>query len=118
MKSKQQTYQHVQEKLQHLLATCHSNGASTAEHSLRVLEQKWGSLTSHLQEQKEQLLQSPNMATEFHATLQELLKWVRQMEEVLAALPPPSYILDTVSKQRRQQQVSHSQLEKEGDSPG
>lgn len=66
---------------------------------------------------QEQLLQSPNMATQFHATLQELLKWVRQMEEVLAALPPPSYILDTVSKQRRQQQVSHSRLEKEGDSP-
>ncbi|XP_029140210.1 epiplakin [Protobothrops mucrosquamatus] len=105
MKSKQQTYQQVQEKLQHLLATCHSNGASTAEHSLKVLEQKWGTLTSRLQEQKEQLLQSPNTATEFHATLQELLKWVRQTEEVLAALPPPSYILDTVSKQRRQQQA-------------
>lgn len=52
MESKQQTYQQVQEKLQHLLATCHPNGASMAEHSLRVLEQKWGGFTSRLQEQK------------------------------------------------------------------
>ncbi|XP_060538141.1 microtubule-actin cross-linking factor 1, isoforms 6/7-like isoform X2 [Pantherophis guttatus] len=52
MESKRQTYQQVQEKLQHLLATCHPNRASMAEHSLRVLEQKWGGFTSRLQEQK------------------------------------------------------------------
>ncbi|XP_058035026.1 microtubule-actin cross-linking factor 1, isoforms 6/7-like [Ahaetulla prasina] len=111
MESKQQTYQQVQEKLQLLLAACHPNGASMAERSLRVLERKWGGLTSHLQEQKKQLLQSPNMATEFHATLQELLQWIKQTEEALAALPLPSYILDTVSKQRQQQQALAQETE-------
>ncbi|KAG8134129.1 hypothetical protein E2320_011836, partial [Naja naja] len=105
MESKRQTYQQVREKLQPLLASCHPSGASTAERSLRALEQKWASLTSCLQEQKEQLLQSPNTATRFHATLQ------KQTEEALAALPPPSYILDTVSKQRRRQQALAQEAE-------
>ncbi|KAM6458463.1 microtubule-actin cross-linking factor 1, isoforms 6/7-like isoform 1-T3 [Liasis olivaceus] len=111
MDAKQQTYQQVQEKGQHLLATCHPNRASSTEHSLTVLEQKWGSIASRVQEMKEQLLRSLNMATELRATVQELLQWIGQTEEVLAALPPPSYILDTVSKQRQQQQALAKETE-------
>ncbi|XP_025031772.1 microtubule-actin cross-linking factor 1 [Python bivittatus] len=111
MDAKQQTYQQVWEKGQHLLATCHPNRASSTEHSLTVLEQKWGSIASHMQETKEQLLRSLNMATELRATVQELLEWIGQTEEVLAALPPPSYILDTVSKQRHQQQALAKETE-------
>ncbi|XP_026577641.1 microtubule-actin cross-linking factor 1-like [Pseudonaja textilis] len=111
MESKWPTYQRVQEKLRPLLASCHPNGASMAERSLRALEQKWASLSSCLQEQKEQLLQSPNRAAGVQAALQKLLKWVKQTEEALAALPPPSYILDTVSKQRGQQQALAQEAE-------
>lgn len=46
------------------------------------------------------------MTMEFHSTSQELLKEVGVMEEALAALPPPSYILPTVTSQMQEQKVS------------
>ncbi|XP_042319591.1 microtubule-actin cross-linking factor 1, isoforms 1/2/3/5-like isoform X2 [Sceloporus undulatus] len=99
MDSKQQTYNRVRKEGQRLLATSLCPRASSTEHSLSILEQKWGSVASQLQEKKEQLSEGLTVTREFHSTIQELLTWVGGMEETLGTLPAPSYILDTVTNQ-------------------
>ncbi|XP_062987463.1 microtubule-actin cross-linking factor 1, isoforms 6/7-like [Elgaria multicarinata webbii] len=115
MESKQQTYDSVRGKLQRLLATSHLPRASSTEHSLSILEQKWESVAGHVQERKEQLTEGLTVATEFHATIQELLQGVERMEEALAALPPPSYVLERVTSQIQEQKalVKESQAQSE-----
>ncbi|XP_034980366.2 microtubule-actin cross-linking factor 1, isoforms 6/7 [Zootoca vivipara] len=105
MESKQQTYHSVREQLQRLLATSHPPRASSMEHSLSILDQKWGSVASLVQERKEQLSEGLTVSTEFHSTAQELLQWVGRTEEALAGLPPPSYVLETVTSQIQEQKA-------------
>ncbi|XP_033011905.1 microtubule-actin cross-linking factor 1, isoforms 1/2/3/5-like isoform X2 [Lacerta agilis] len=108
MESKQQTYHSVREQLQRLLATSHPPRASSMEHSLSILEQKWVSVASLVQERKEQLSEGLTVSTEFHSTAQELLQWVGRTEEALVGLPPPSYVLETVTSQIQEQKFSES----------
>ncbi|KAH0617295.1 hypothetical protein JD844_015331 [Phrynosoma platyrhinos] len=108
MDSKQQTYNRVRKEVQHLLANTSCPRASSTEHSLSILEQKWGSVATQLQERKEQLSEGLMVTREFHSTIQELLMWVGGMEETLGTLPPPSYLLDSITKQIQEHKVSLS----------
>ncbi|KAJ7338283.1 hypothetical protein JRQ81_011048 [Phrynocephalus forsythii] len=106
MDAKEQAFHHLREKVRLLLATSHlPRGASSTEHSLSLLERKWATVSSQVQERKEQLSESLVVATEFHSTLQELLKWVEKTEEAMGALPPPSYVLDTLAHQIQEQKA-------------
>lgn len=67
-------------------------------------EQRLGIYAPFLLSQ-EQLNQVLVGTTEFHSTLQELLKWVGHMEEGLGSLPAASYILATVTSQIQEQKV-------------
>ncbi|KAL8181398.1 UNVERIFIED_CONTAM: hypothetical protein K2H54_000972 [Gekko kuhli] len=105
MEAKQEAYGRVRDQLRHLLATSPPPRPSSTEHSLAILEQKWESVARLVQERKEQLSEGLTVATEFHATSQELLQGVGVMEEVLGVLPPPSYILETVTSQIQEQKA-------------
>ncbi|XP_065438401.1 microtubule-actin cross-linking factor 1, isoforms 6/7-like isoform X1 [Chrysemys picta bellii] len=99
LESKQQAYNSVRDRLQRLLASCSLPRACHTQHSLRILEQKWESVSSQVQERKERLAEGLTLSTEFHSTAQELLQWLGQTEQGLSAPEPPSFLLETVLRQ-------------------
>ncbi|KAE8599990.1 hypothetical protein XENTR_v10017421 [Xenopus tropicalis] len=99
MESKQPTYNSVRDRLQHLLASCTLPRGSSAEHQLRILEQKWESAHCRVQERKERLSDGLAMITEFYNTMQELSAWLAQAECRATTAPPPSVVLETVTNQ-------------------
>lgn len=137
MDSREPTYRRLQEQVQGLLATAPPSRASGTEHSLGVLQQKWGSVAIQVQRRKvrwgragggwgepglecawpqhvpfrpqEQLSEDLAAAMECHAALQELLEWLGGMEERLGALPSPSGVLEAVVAQIQGQKVGRRQ---------
>ncbi|XP_069813003.1 microtubule-actin cross-linking factor 1, isoforms 6/7-like [Dendropsophus ebraccatus] len=106
MECKQQSYNSVRDGLQRLLASSpHPRAssphprASCVEHQLRILEQKWESAYSKVQERKLALSEGLAMVTEFHSTMQEVSQWIGQAEGRLRTAGPPSIIIETVSNQ-------------------
>ncbi|XP_071890276.1 microtubule-actin cross-linking factor 1, isoforms 6/7 isoform X2 [Anas platyrhynchos] len=114
MESKQETYDAVRDRLQRLLGSCRAARPCSTEHSLRILEQKWESVHAEAQERKERLAEGLTVTTEFHGTMQELLRWVAHAEELLSSPAPPSFILDTVTVQIQE----HKALVKEANAHG
>ncbi|XP_049682668.1 microtubule-actin cross-linking factor 1, isoforms 6/7-like isoform X1 [Accipiter gentilis] len=114
MESKQEAYSSVRERLQRLLASCRAGRPCSTEHSLRILEQKWESVHAEAQERKERLAEGLTVTTEFHGTMQELLRWVAHAEELLGSPAPPSFVLDTVTAQIQE----HKALVKEANAHG
>ncbi|XP_075346520.1 microtubule-actin cross-linking factor 1, isoforms 6/7-like isoform X5 [Mycteria americana] len=114
MESKQEAYSGVRERLQRLLASCRAGRPCSTEHSLRILEQKWESVHAEAQERKERLAEGLTVTTEFHGTVQELLRWVAHAEELLGSPAPPSFVLDTVTAQIQE----HKALVKEANAHG
>ncbi|XP_053101052.1 microtubule-actin cross-linking factor 1, isoforms 6/7-like isoform X2 [Hemicordylus capensis] len=106
VEAKQPAYQGIRDRVRPLLLACGPlpQGGST-QHSLRVLEQKWRSVASQLQERKEQLSEELALTTEFQASAQELLRGVGQLEESLGALLPPSVLLGSLSSQIQEQKA-------------
>ncbi|XP_074842522.1 microtubule-actin cross-linking factor 1, isoforms 6/7-like [Carettochelys insculpta] len=105
MESKQQVYNSVRDRMQRLLASCSLPRACSTAHSLHILEQKWESVHSQVQERKDYLAEGLMLSTEFHSTAQELLQWLGQTEESLSAPEPPSFLLDTVLQQVQEHKV-------------
>ncbi|XP_068789778.1 microtubule-actin cross-linking factor 1, isoforms 6/7-like [Struthio camelus] len=114
MESKQHTYDSVRDRLQRLLASCRAARPCSTEHSLRILEQKWESVYAEAQERKERLAEGLTAATEFHGTMQDLLRWMGRAEETLGSPAPPSFVLDTVTAQIQE----HKALVKEVNAHG
>lgn len=105
MDFKQQTYNGVRDRLQRLVATSPLQRSSNTQHSLRILEQKWETVYSKVQERKVRLTEGLTVTTEFHSTAQELLKWIGRTEESFGALPPPSHVLETATNQIQEHKV-------------
>ncbi|CAM9306034.1 unnamed protein product [Bubo scandiacus] len=114
MESKQEAYSSLRERLQRLLASCRAGRPCSTEHSLRILEQKWESVQAEAQERKERLAEGLMVSTEFHGTVQELLRWVAHAEELLGSPAPPSFVLDTITAQIQE----HKALAKEASAHG
>ncbi|XP_014801189.1 PREDICTED: dystonin-like [Calidris pugnax] len=114
LESKQEAYSGLRERLQRLLASCRAGRPCSTEHSLRMLEQKWESVHAEAQEKKELLAEGLTVTTEFHGTVQELLRWVAEAEELLGSPAPPSFVLDTVTAQIQE----HKALVKEANARG
>ncbi|KAM6375942.1 microtubule-actin cross-linking factor 1, isoforms 6/7-like [Alca torda] len=106
MESKQEAYSGLRERLQRLLASCRAGRPCSTEHSLRILEQKWESVHAEAQERKERLAEGLTVTTEFHGTVQELLRWVAHAEELLGSPAPPSFVLGTVTAQIQEHKAS------------
>ncbi|XP_066570676.1 plectin [Amia ocellicauda] len=99
MESKLHTYNNVRDAIHRLLDNNDVARGSNTEHSLCILEQKWESVYSKVQERKVKLTEGLTLAKEFHSTVQDLLKKMTRSEEAFNALPPPSLLLDTVNTQ-------------------
>uniref|UniRef100_A0AAX7SDY5 Microtubule actin crosslinking factor 1 n=1 Tax=Astatotilapia calliptera TaxID=8154 RepID=A0AAX7SDY5_ASTCA len=99
MESKLHTYTDVKNAIHRMLESSGVVRGSSTEHSLSILEQKWASVYSKVQERKAQLTEGLNLAKEFHSSVQELLTKMSKCEESMGNLPAPSFVLDTVCAQ-------------------
>ncbi|KAM4028133.1 microtubule-actin cross-linking factor 1, isoforms 6/7-like isoform 2-T4 [Anomaloglossus baeobatrachus] len=99
MECKQHTYNSVRDHLQRLLASNPQPRGSSVDHQLRILEQKWESASSKVQERKVCLSEGLAVITEFHRTMQEVSQWIGQAEGRLNTAGPPSIIMETVTNQ-------------------
>ncbi|XP_043922230.1 microtubule-actin cross-linking factor 1-like [Protopterus annectens] len=105
MEAKLHMFNNLRDTIHRLLNNRDIPRGSNTEHSLCILEQKWEVVQAKLQERKRKLTEGLTLATEFHNTVQDLLKWMAQTEGNLAALPPPSLILETVNNQIQEHKV-------------
>ncbi|XP_023266298.1 microtubule-actin cross-linking factor 1-like [Seriola lalandi dorsalis] len=99
MESKLHAYTDVKNAIHRMLESGNVVRGSSTEHSLSILEQKWASVYSKVQERKAKLTEGLSLAKEFHSNVQELLMKMSKCEESIGLLPSPSFVLDTVCTQ-------------------
>ncbi|XP_047454040.1 microtubule-actin cross-linking factor 1 isoform X2 [Mugil cephalus] len=99
MESKLHTYTDVKNAIHRMLESSDVVRGSSTEHSLCILEQKWASVYSKVQERKAKLTEGLSLAKEFHSSVQELLTKMSKCEESIGLLPAPSFVLETVCTQ-------------------
>ncbi|CAJ1061994.1 microtubule-actin cross-linking factor 1%2C isoforms 1/2/3/5 isoform X1 [Xyrichtys novacula] len=99
MESKHHAYTDVKNAIHRMLESSDVVRGSSIEHSLSILEQKWVSVYSKVQERKAKLTEGLSLAKEFHSHVQELLTKMSKCEESIGLLPAPSFVLDTVCLQ-------------------
>ncbi|XP_056142945.1 microtubule-actin cross-linking factor 1, isoforms 6/7 [Lampris incognitus] len=95
MDSKLHAYTDVKNAIYRMLESRNVSRGSSAEHSLYILEQKWASVYSKVQERKAKFIEGLSLAKEFHSNVQELLTKMAKCEESTGLLPGPSFVLDT-----------------------
>lgn len=76
-----------------------SNAASNLQHNLRILKQRWDSVTSRANDKKIKLEIALKEATEFHDALQAFVDWLTNAEKILSNVKPVSRVLETVQGQ-------------------
>ncbi|XP_029359607.1 dystonin [Echeneis naucrates] len=99
MESKLHAYTDVKNAIHRMLESSDVMRGSSTEHSLSILDQKWASVYSKVQERKAKLTEGLSLAKEFHSHIQELLTKMSKCEEAIGLLPSPSFVLDTVCSQ-------------------
>ncbi|XP_059195507.1 microtubule-actin cross-linking factor 1, isoforms 6/7 isoform X2 [Centropristis striata] len=99
MESKLHSYTDVKNAIHRMLESNDVVRGSSTEHSLSILEQKWASVYSKVQERKARLTEGLSLAKEFHSNVQELLTKMSKCEESIGILPVPSFVLDKVCTQ-------------------
>ncbi|XP_066494280.1 microtubule-actin cross-linking factor 1 isoform X1 [Tiliqua scincoides] len=82
-----------------LLSRDDSGSGSKTEQSVALLEQKWGLVSTKMEERKSKLEEALSLATEFQNSLQEFINWLTLAEQSLNIASPPSLILNTVLSQ-------------------
>ncbi|XP_053289199.1 microtubule-actin cross-linking factor 1, isoforms 6/7 [Pleuronectes platessa] len=97
--SKLHAFTDVKNAVHRMLESSDVVQGSSTEHSLSILEQKWASVYSKVQERKAKLTEGLGLAKEFHSNVQELLTKMSKCEESIGLLPSPSLVLDTVCSQ-------------------
>uniref|UniRef100_A0A8C5ENA1 Microtubule-actin cross-linking factor 1-like n=1 Tax=Gouania willdenowi TaxID=441366 RepID=A0A8C5ENA1_GOUWI len=105
MESKLHTYTDVKNAIYRMLESSNVIRGSSIEHSLSILEQKWASVHSKVQERKDLLMEGLSLAKEFHSSVQELLTKMSSCEESIGLLPVPSFVLDTICIQLQEHRV-------------
>nr|XP_040021133.1 microtubule-actin cross-linking factor 1, isoforms 1/2/3/5 [Gasterosteus aculeatus aculeatus] len=98
MESKLHAYTDVKNAIHRMLEGNVVRGSGT-EHSLSILEQKWASVLSKVQERKARLTEGLSLAKDFHSNVQELLTKMTKCEESIGFLPAPSFVLERVCSQ-------------------
>ncbi|XP_019946821.2 microtubule-actin cross-linking factor 1, isoforms 6/7 [Paralichthys olivaceus] len=99
MESKLHAFADVKNAVHRMLESSDVVRGSSTEHSLSILEQKWASVYSKVQERKAKLTEGLGLAKEFHSNVQELLTKMSKCEESIGLFPSPSFVLDTVCSQ-------------------
>ncbi|XP_053878005.1 dystonin isoform X8 [Malaclemys terrapin pileata] len=94
--AKEETYKHLMQKGQQMLARCPGSAETNVEQDINNLKVKWDSVQTKLSERKAKLEEALNLAMEFHNSLQDFINWLTQAEQTLNVASRPSLILDTV----------------------
>ncbi|XP_053274077.1 LOW QUALITY PROTEIN: microtubule-actin cross-linking factor 1, isoforms 6/7-like, partial [Pleuronectes platessa] len=71
-------------------------GATQTQQNLGMLQNKWASLNTKMEDRKAKLEEAVSLATGFQTSLQDTIIWLTQAEQTLNMAQPPSLILDTV----------------------
>ncbi|XP_028985377.2 microtubule-actin cross-linking factor 1, isoforms 6/7 isoform X2 [Betta splendens] len=99
MESKLHSYTDVRNAIHRMLESSEVVRGSSTEHNMYILELKWASVYSKVQERKAKLTEGLSLAKEFHSSVQELLTKMSRCEDSIGLLPAPSFVLDAVSAQ-------------------
>ncbi|XP_062386258.1 microtubule-actin cross-linking factor 1 isoform X4 [Sardina pilchardus] len=71
-------------------------GVTQTQQNLAVLQNKWASLNTKMDDRRAKLDEAVSLATGFQSSLQDTINWLTQAEQTLNMAQPPSLILDTV----------------------
>uniref|UniRef100_A0A3B4YM64 Microtubule actin crosslinking factor 1 n=1 Tax=Seriola lalandi dorsalis TaxID=1841481 RepID=A0A3B4YM64_SERLL len=71
-------------------------GTTQTQQNLAMLQNKWGSLNTKMDDRRGKLEEAVSLATGFQTSLQDTINWLTQAEQTLNMAQPPSLILDTV----------------------
>uniref|UniRef100_A0A673B6V0 Microtubule actin crosslinking factor 1 n=1 Tax=Sphaeramia orbicularis TaxID=375764 RepID=A0A673B6V0_9TELE len=71
-------------------------GATQTQQNLAMLQNKWASLNTKMDDRRAKLEEAVSLATGFQTSLQDTINWLTQAEQTLNMAQPPSLILDTV----------------------
>ncbi|XP_067093521.1 microtubule-actin cross-linking factor 1, isoforms 6/7 [Osmerus mordax] len=115
MESKFHSYTDLRNAIHRMLENSEVSRGSSTEHSLCILEQKWTTVYSKVQERKARLAEGLSLAKEFHSTVQDLLTKMARCEESIGGLSSPSYVLDTVCSQLQDHRTLVSEVNAYGE---
>ncbi|XP_036001665.1 microtubule-actin cross-linking factor 1 isoform X5 [Fundulus heteroclitus] len=71
-------------------------GTTQTQQNLAMLQNKWASLNTKMDDRRVKLEEAVSLATGFQTSLQDTINWLTQAEQTLNMAQPPSLILDTV----------------------
>ncbi|KAM9839141.1 microtubule-actin cross-linking factor 1, isoforms 1/2/3/4 [Aulostomus maculatus] len=71
-------------------------GTTQTQQNLAMLQNKWASLNTKMDDRRAKLEEAVSLATGFQSSLQDTINWLTQAEQTLNMAQPPSLILDTV----------------------
>ncbi|XP_046874566.1 microtubule-actin cross-linking factor 1 isoform X2 [Hypomesus transpacificus] len=71
-------------------------GTSQTQQNLALLQNKWASLNTKMDDRRAKLDEAVSLATGFQSSLQDTINWLTGAEQTLNMAQPPSLILDTV----------------------
>ncbi|XP_030644544.1 microtubule-actin cross-linking factor 1 [Chanos chanos] len=71
-------------------------GTTQTQQNLALLQNKWASLNTKMEDRRAKLEEAVTLATGFQSSLQDTINWLTQAEQTLNMAQPPSLILDTV----------------------
>ncbi|XP_072227135.1 microtubule-actin cross-linking factor 1 isoform X13 [Leuresthes tenuis] len=71
-------------------------GTTQTQQNLAMLQNKWASLNTKMDDRRAKLEEAVSLATGFQTSLQDTINWLTQTEQTLNMAQPPSLILDTV----------------------
>uniref|UniRef100_A0A8B9KP53 Microtubule actin crosslinking factor 1 n=1 Tax=Astyanax mexicanus TaxID=7994 RepID=A0A8B9KP53_ASTMX len=71
-------------------------GTTQTQQNLALLQNKWASLNTKMDDRRAKLEEVVSLATGFQSSLQDTINWLTQAEQTLNMAQPPSLILDTV----------------------
>uniref|UniRef100_A0A3Q3L7B8 Microtubule actin crosslinking factor 1 n=1 Tax=Labrus bergylta TaxID=56723 RepID=A0A3Q3L7B8_9LABR len=71
-------------------------GTTQTQQNLAMLQNKWASLNTKMDDRRAKLDEAVTLATGFQTSLQDTINWLTQAEQTLNMAQPPSLMLDTV----------------------
>ncbi|TTA40550.1 Microtubule-actin cross-linking factor 1, isoforms 1/2/3/5 [Bagarius yarrelli] len=115
MDSKLHAYTNIHNAVHRMLEQSNVAHGSSTEHSLGILEKKWNTVYTKMQDRKAKLTEGLGLAKEFNSNVQDLLTKMAKCEEVIGALPTPSFILDTIGTQLQEHKMLVSEVQSYGE---
>ncbi|XP_062848378.1 microtubule-actin cross-linking factor 1, isoforms 6/7, partial [Trichomycterus rosablanca] len=110
MDSKHHAFTNIRDAVHRMLEESNVAQGSSTEHSLCILEQKWNTVYTKMQDRKAKLTEGLDLAKEFNSNVQDLLTKMAKCEETISGLPAPSFILETIISQQQEHKLLVSEV--------